>query len=53
MLKVFTSFLISIFHINILFGQFYSADVTIDDRLLRSDEKHEIVNLKSDIKTSL
>ena len=42
MLKVIASFLISIFYINILFGQFYSVDVTIDDRLLRSDEKHEI-----------
>ena len=49
MLKVIASFLISIFYINILFGQFYSVDVTIDDRLLRSDEKHEIVNLKNDV----
>ena len=49
MLKVIASFLISIFYINILSGQFYSVDVNIDDRLLRSDEKHEIVNLKNDI----
>tara|TARA_Y100001958_G_C21162233_1_gene495846 strand:+ start:105 stop:953 length:849 start_codon:yes stop_codon:yes gene_type:complete len=50
MLKVFASFLILILYINTLFGQFYSVDVTIDDRLLRSDEKHDLVNLKSDIK---
>ena len=49
MLKVFTTFLMSIFHLNILSGQFYSADVTIDDRLLRSDEKHDIINLKNDV----
>ena len=49
MLKVSTAFLISIFHLNVLSGQFYSADVTIDDRLLRSDEKHDIVNLKNDV----
>jgi len=36
---------------NFLFGQFFSADVTIDDRLLRSDEKQEIINLKNDLKT--
>ena len=47
--NVVTSFLISIFFINILFAQFYSVDVTIDDRLLRSDEKHKIVNLKKTI----
>ena len=46
MLKVFTAFLMSIIHLNILSGQFYSADVTIDDRLLRSDEKHDVINLK-------
>ena len=49
MLKVSTAFLISIFHLSVLSGQFYSADVTIDDRLLRSDEKHEIFNLKNDV----
>ena len=49
MLKVPTAFLISIFHLSVLSGQFYSADVTIDDRLLRSDEKHEIINLKNDV----
>ena len=49
MLKVFTAFLISVFHVSILSGQFVSANVTIDDRLLRSDEKHEIINLKNDV----
>ena len=49
MLKVFTAFLMSILHLSILPGQFYSADVTIDDRLLRSDEKHDIINLKNDV----
>ena len=37
------------FHLNVLSGQFYSADVSIDDRLLRSDERHEIINLKNDV----
>ena len=50
MLKVFASFLILILYINTLFGQFYSVDVTIDDRLLRSDEKHDLAHLRSDIK---
>ena len=50
MLKVIASFLISIFYVSMLFGQFHSVDVTVDDRLLRSDEKHKILNLKTDIK---
>ena len=49
MLKGSQLFLISIFHISILSGQFRSADVAIDDRLLRSDEKHEIINLENDV----
>ena len=49
MIKVFIAFLMSILHSSILSGQFYSADVTIDDRLLRSDEKHDIINLKDDV----
>ena len=47
---MFASFLILILYINTLFGQFYYVDVTIDDRLLRSDEKHDLVHLRSDIK---
>ncbi len=49
MLKITTSFIITIIYTNILFGQFLSVDVTLDDRLLRSDEKHELINLKNDI----
>ena len=49
MLKITTSFIIIIIYTNILFGQFLSVDVTLDDRLLRSDEKHELINLKNDI----
>ena len=49
MLKITTSFIITIIYTNILFGQFLSVNVTLDDRLLRSDEKHELINLKNDI----
>lgn len=33
-----------------LLGQISSIDITLDDRLLRSDEKQGIINLKNDIK---
>ena len=36
--------------VNIIVAQFASVDVTIDDRLLRSEERQEIINLNSDIK---
>jgi|TARA_B100000959_G_scaffold286351_1_gene364629 hypothetical protein len=36
--------------VNIALAQFSSVDVTIDDRLLRSDQRQEIINLNSDIK---
>ena len=49
MLKVIASFLLIIIYKNILFAQFYSVDVTIDDRLLRSEQKHDINNLKNDV----
>ena len=49
MLKVVAPFLLIIIYTNILFGQFYSVDVTIDDRLLRSEQKHDINNLKNDV----
>ena len=49
MLKITRSFIITIIYTNILFSQFLSVDVTLDDRLLRSDEKHELINLKNDI----
>ena len=35
---------------NIIFCQFSSVDITVDDRLLRSNEKRELMNIKSDIK---
>ena len=37
-------------YVNVTLAQFSSVDVTIDGRLLRSDEKQEIINLNSDIK---
>ena len=49
MLKRNVFFFISFISINVLFCQFSTTDVTIDDRLLRSDEKHEIANLQSNI----
>ena len=49
MLKVVAPFLLIIIYTNILFGQFYSVDITIDDRLLRSEQKHNINNLKNDV----
>ena len=45
------SFIISIFFlINPLLSQFGSVKVEFDDRLLRSDEKHDLINLKEDIR---
>ncbi|MBJ24605.1 MAG: hypothetical protein CMC91_00435, partial [Flavobacteriaceae bacterium] len=35
---------------NLLIAQIGSVEITIDDRLLRSEEKQEIINLKGDIK---
>ena len=32
-----------------VFCQFSSVDVTLDDRLLRSEEKQEVINMKNDI----
>ena len=37
-------------YVNIIFSQFTSLDITLDNRLLRSDEKQEILNLSNDIK---
>lgn len=34
---------------NILFCQFSTVDVTLDDRLLRSEEKQDVINMKNDI----
>ena len=38
------------FSINILYSQFGSVKIDFDDRLLRSDEKHDLINLKEDIR---
>ena len=43
-------FITFVFFINKVFGQFTSVEITLDDRLLRSEEKQEILNLKNDIK---
>ena len=39
----------SFFFVSHLLGQISSIDITLDDRLLRSDEKQGIINLKNDI----
>ena len=45
------SFVISIFFIiTPIFSQFGSIKIDFDDRLLRSDEKHDLLNLKEDIR---
>jgi hypothetical protein len=50
MTKRITFFITFVFFINKVFGQFASVEITLDDRLLRSEEKQEILNLKNDIK---
>ena len=46
-----SSLIISIlFIINPLFSQFGNIKIEFDDRLLRSDEKHDLINLKDDIR---
>ena len=46
-----SSLIISIlFLINPLFSQFGTIKIEFDDRLLRSDEKHDLINLKEDIR---
>ena len=46
-----SSLIISIlFLINPLISQFGTIKVEFDDRLLRSDEKHDLINLKEDIR---
>ncbi len=50
MTKIITFFITFVFFINKVFGQFASVEITLDDRLLRSEEKQEILNLKNDIK---
>ncbi|SVC46585.1 uncharacterized protein METZ01_LOCUS299439, partial [marine metagenome] len=44
-------FILSIFFIiTPIYAQFGSIKINFDDRLLRSDEKHDLVNLKEDIR---
>ena len=38
-----------ILYLNVIFCQFASVDVTLDDRLLRSEEKQDVINMKNDI----
>ena len=46
-----SSFIISVFFIiTPIFSQFGSIKIDFDDRLLRSDEKHDLLNLKEDIR---
>ena len=50
MAKRITFFITLVFFINKVFGQYTSVEIALDDRLLRSEEKQEILNLKNDIK---
>ena len=50
MAKRITFFITFVFFINKVFCQFASVEITLDDRLLRSEEKQEILNMKNDIK---
>ena len=50
MAKRITFFITFVFFINKVFGQYASVEITLDDRLLRSEEKQEILNMKNDIK---
>ena len=38
-----------ILYSNMIFCQFASVDITLDDRLLRSEEKQDVINMKNDI----
>ena len=50
MIKVY-SIIIAIFLIlTPIFPQFGSVKIDFDDRLLRSDERHDLINLKEDVK---
>ena len=50
MIKVY-SIIIAIFLIPTpIFPQFGSVKIDFDDRLLRSDERHDLINLKEDVK---
>ena len=50
MAKRITFFITFVFFINKVFCQFASVEITLDDRLLRSEEKQEILTMKNDIK---
>ena len=50
MVKGWSFFFVNILIIATLSGQFTSVNVTIDDRLLRSEEKQDIINLSNDVK---
>ncbi len=49
MIKIIVLCITSFFFVSHLLGQISSIDITLDDRLLRSDEKQGIINLKNDI----
>ena len=50
MVKRSVFYIILFSHVSQLLGQFSSIDITLDDRLLRSDEKQGVINLENDIK---
>ena len=50
MRKLFSSILSIFFIITPIFSQFGSIKINFDDRLLRSDEKRDLLNLKEDIR---
>ena len=50
MIKVYSIIIGIFFILNQLFPQFGSVKIDFDDRLLRSDERHDLINLKEDVK---
>ena len=50
MLKVYSIIIGIFFILTPIFPQFGSVKIDFDDRLLRSDERHDLINLKEDVK---
>ena len=50
MIKVYSIIIGIFFILTPIFSQFGSVKIDFDDRLLRSDERHDLINLKEDVK---
>ena len=50
MIKVYSIIIGIFFILTPIFPQFGSLKIDFDDRLLRSDERHDLINLKEDVK---